>query len=354
MLDDRHGGPFVLTTRAGEGLREARAIGSARLAVGCSILLCLAVIWCVLVASGANADVAVIFGEDPNTAAPLGQNQVERGPRTNSDAARQQFLATLPNTVAADESFEGFPVGQASQWTDIVFPGTSITGQVTFNVSVVMREMNDPSGTYNGCYPTDGINYIEVGLTSGGNRCQVAFSQPVRGFGTYITDIEEALPVVTVWFTDGTTSAYTVPATHNPRRSGDICFWGVISDSKLISRVYVSNLGNDNEAVGLDQLTIIDDSGTGLAPGISNRAAYDSIMEDASKRFFFRVWGRATVEGIGNVMLDDGSGKPVRVIAPGLAFVESGDCVLATGVLTRCGGLVTITCAPSQVQLLAR
>jgi len=68
------------------------------------------------------------------------------------------------------------------------------------------------------------------------------------------------------------------------------------------------------------------------AYGISNRAAYDPVMSTASTKFNFKVWGKVTnlVSGV-SFTVDDGSGTPVNVVAPGFGGIQNGDYASAKG-----------------------
>jgi len=65
--------------------------------------------------------------------------------------------------------------------------------------------------------------------------------------------------------------------------------------------------------------------------GDGNRAAYDPIISAASVGFSFKVWGEVTILGEDSFTLDDGSGTPVKVVAPGFSGIENGDYASAEG-----------------------
>jgi len=68
------------------------------------------------------------------------------------------------------------------------------------------------------------------------------------------------------------------------------------------------------------------------AYGISNRAAHHPIISTAAAKFNFRVWGKVTILVSGNSFtVDDGSGAPVRVVAPGFSGIQNGDYASAKG-----------------------
>lgn len=65
--------------------------------------------------------------------------------------------------------------------------------------------------------------------------------------------------------------------------------------------------------------------------GINNRAAYDMVTVTASSRFSFKVWGEVVSTAADSFNIDDGSGKPVTVVAPGFSGIQNGDHVSVSG-----------------------
>jgi len=49
--------------------------------------------------------------------------------------------------------------------------------------------------------------------------------------------------------------------------------------------------------------------------GLNNRAVTDAIMKDVSGSYVFTVWGKVTKIDEDSFSVDDGSGKPIKVIA---------------------------------------
>lgn len=67
--------------------------------------------------------------------------------------------------------------------------------------------------------------------------------------------------------------------------------------------------------------------------GAAVRSVQDPVMADASSRYRFRFWGRATVVGPSAIRLDDGSTNTIEVLAPGHAGIAGGDYAYAVGTL---------------------
>jgi hypothetical protein len=65
--------------------------------------------------------------------------------------------------------------------------------------------------------------------------------------------------------------------------------------------------------------------------GISNRAAYHPIISTVGDTVTFKVWGKATILGSDSFTVDDGSGTPVTVVAPGFGGIQDGDYASASG-----------------------
>lgn len=74
---------------------------------------------------------------------------------------------------------------------------------------------------------------------------------------------------------------------------------------------------------------------------LTNRSASDAAAEAAASRWQFKVWGRASDRDAESFTLNDGSGVPTRVTAPGHT-VQNGDYVVARGALVTSGGATTL------------
>ncbi|MDO8588279.1 MAG: SUMF1/EgtB/PvdO family nonheme iron enzyme [Armatimonadota bacterium] len=86
------------------------------------------------------------------------------------------------------------------------------------------------------------------------------------------------------------------------------------------------------------------------AYGINNRAASDPIMSTASARFNFRVWGKVTILVSGNSFtVDDGSGMPVKVVAPGFSGIQDEDYACALGAFSGEGSNRVLNAQASDV-----
>jgi hypothetical protein len=68
--------------------------------------------------------------------------------------------------------------------------------------------------------------------------------------------------------------------------------------------------------------------------GMNNKAASDPVSLTASAMFNFKVWGIVTIIDADSFTLDDGSGVPVKVIAPGYSGIANGDKATAIGKLS--------------------
>lgn len=202
----------------------------------------------------------VYFGEDINTTPP-GQNAVPRGPRVNADAAFNSFISTA--SAHGVENFESFsPFQQSTPFTlNLNFPAASVTG--TMSVSHTggsvpgISEISDPNGNHYGAYPSSGTK----GLITWGTNVSVQLSAPVLGFGFYGTDVETFAPCVRVYFTDGTSSDFTVPVTTYPSSStaisGNIFFWGYRTLNLPITQVDIFYTPGTDDGIIVDDFTVL-------------------------------------------------------------------------------------------------
>lgn len=144
----------------------------------------------------------------------------------NSSQAEANFLSQLAASVAT-EDFESFTSGQSSPLS-LVFPGagtTMLLGNGLINT-------NSSSQSENGAYAISGSqNY----LVQGGESFTIAFSQPVAGFGFYITDLGSEL-LLNLSLADGGVEPIAISSTESfgsnvNRQSGSVQYEGVIADT---------------------------------------------------------------------------------------------------------------------------
>ncbi len=83
---------------------------------------------------------------------------------------------------------------------------------------------------------------------------------------------------------------------------------------------------------------------------ITNRSAcYDAVVPAVSGRYQFKIWGKVTIIDGDSFMLDDGSGSPVRVIAPGYSGITGAGYASAVGTLSGFGSDSVLNSSPSDV-----
>lgn len=85
------------------------------------------------------------------------------------------------------------------------------------------------------------------------------------------------------------------------------------------------------------------------ACGISNRAARDPIMQTASANFRFKLYGQVTLIDGDWFSLDDGSGAPISVLAPGYSTTSIGSYASAMGRLDTTTYPPTLTSSAGEV-----
>jgi hypothetical protein len=76
--------------------------------------------------------------------------------------------------------------------------------------------------------------------------------------------------------------------------------------------------------------------------GLSNKAASDTIISNASVRYLFTIWGKPRITSDNTFELDDGSGHPITIEAPGYGGFDEGNYVKATGLLSYSSGGIVI------------
>ena len=108
---------------------------------------------------------------------------------------------------------------------------------------------------------------------------------------------------------------------------GDVIASGALG-SHFITVVAQDGVGNSATDPSGSYLTT-------LVRGASNKAAWGVEMNAASTIYLFKFWGKVVEVGNDKFTLDDGSGAPITVIAPGYKTkVSTGDYAAARGILT--------------------
>ncbi len=198
------------------------------------------------------------FGEDINTNSTLGVNATIRGARTNADVAYGSFIASAP--AYGQENFESYAGGAFPNGGSLSFPASGITGTLSYTSAAPAIELVPAApATIDGGYSSSGSQALSFGFLNG--LCgTIALSQPVRGFGLYITDAELIAPTITVHYTDATTQDFSVPVTVYPFPnfiSGNIAFWGV-NTTKPFNSIDLKGFGTaGNDRMFLDQMTVL-------------------------------------------------------------------------------------------------
>ena len=107
-----------------------------------------------------------------------------------------------------------------------------------------------------------------------------------------------------------------------------------------ISGEYGSSQGE--ETVGLDTVRVT----TKRVLGIRGAHTSGAIVPEAAKRFWFRMWGRASEVTPDSLVPDDPSRRPVRILAPSHA-VAPDHFALAEGKLEPASNPPVLTSAPA-------
>lgn len=179
------------------------------------------------------------FGEDLHT----GDNSVRLASLSNTENARDQFVANLINVETLD--FDNFAHDDT--------PNTLNFGNTTATLSGDLKVQTLPTGTNGGMFPTSGDNYL---LSSNDDSFTIDFNSPQSAFGFTVTDAEGDPFVLTLHREDGTTSELTIPVTASwPANSGSALFFGVTDTDTPFTGVTVRKPA-DTERIGVDDLII--------------------------------------------------------------------------------------------------
>ena len=89
------------------------------------------------------------------------------------------------------------------------------------------------------------------------------------------------------------------------------------------------------------------------AYSIGLRSARQDIIQNASARFLFTVYGTVTFKMPGAIEIDDGSGDILNVYTPGESVADYGSFIRATGLLFPNGPVTDMSCMPSAIEILA-
>lgn len=95
-------------------------------------------------------------------------------------------------------------------------------------------------------------------------------------------------------------------------------------------------------------LSIIVLPATSRAVGLSNVSARQALATRANEQMLFVVWGKVKSSDANGLVLDDGSGCPITVKAPGHT-VKTNDWARACGVLSDNSGQITLTTTADQI-----
>lgn len=168
----------------------------------------------------------------------------------NSRSEQARFMSRIPSV--SGQSFESTPLGPLSLFTS----GTAI---VTVQGAVDVR--SQPTGTYDGAFPTQGDRFLFQ--FNNGSSFTLQFSAPQAAFGFMGTDMGDGgtqllLDILRV---DGTRLHVAVPhATSTPgafpNLSGSALFFGFIDTENEVTAVTFINPNSSLDGFGFDEFVI--------------------------------------------------------------------------------------------------
>ena len=212
-------------------------------------------------------------------------------------------------------------------------------------------EANWSSGTSVQTATSSGSWYLHL---KGYNSAGVA--NGTADLGPYIYSSDSLAPTINsvsvapAMVAGGDTVKVTVNATDNVGvtsvKANGISLTNTGGDNWIGNLVALGGLGQHTITVVASDASgnnATDTSGTyltALIRGASNKAAWGSEMNAASSIYLFKFWGKVTEVDNNSFTLDDGSGSPITVNAPGYkSKLSTGNFAAARGVLTINGPL---------------
>jgi len=164
-------------------------------------------------------------------------------------AAHDSFVGALSNVGV--ENFGSYPVGAPP--ANLAFVGSGVTATATYLGGESINNSPD-----NGAFATSAANYLD---SSGARDDVISFSTGVAGVGFYVTDLSDGgtapdqITIIATLVGGGTQTFTTNVTTGNS--NANVLFFGVVSNSALISQVEILNTFNtEGDVHGLDDLTV--------------------------------------------------------------------------------------------------
>jgi hypothetical protein len=215
--------------------------------------------------------------------------------------------------------------------TIIADPTTGVIGSATFTITGATSYTVASAST--GHPVTGPAYYIQVTptqiLVTPNNPSNPLGNGDLRLYGSTGVSGSNSSAVMQ-WYTPG--DPWVVGSNNWAGYTGTVGSHG--SGPLFSSSLWASSWGGPFPLAGGTRGTIVVATVVPAEPayGISNRAAYHPIISTAAAKFNFKVWGKVTILVSGNSFtVDDGSGMPVKVVAPGFGGVQNGDYAYAKG-----------------------
>lgn len=195
------------------------------------------------VSGSASATITTYFGQDSN---PGGTVPAGGG----SETARNDFLSSL--TGVGSEDFEGLTAGSTGPFA-IDFAGSS--GNITATLSGTNLDLrNSPSV---GAFATSGSQYLQTTTNTSATAFNIDFSSPIAAFGFYATDLgDSGGGDVILTLTNGVVETLTVDVAG--LSSGNLLFYGFISDAAQFSSISFANTAGSGDVWGFDDMVVGD------------------------------------------------------------------------------------------------
>ncbi|MDR3323318.1 MAG: PEP-CTERM sorting domain-containing protein [Zoogloeaceae bacterium] len=199
----------------------------------------------------ASAAPQIFFGEDLSNGYPILNSH------PHSDAAHSDFVDAIAGYQYGYDDLESYAAGSRTPGTMALDFGN--LGTLTLSGGYMVNAAAGSASSF----PFSGTHYWE---TNGSQNAQslsqsFSFSQPVSGFGFYGSDFNDytnpgSPTLATVYFADGTTSAYTIGSTSSP--NGSALFWGFLSpDAQITGVTFADTLNRGDDWLGFDNFYVV-------------------------------------------------------------------------------------------------
>ncbi len=218
----------------------------------------------------------------------------------------------------------------------ITYQDTSVAPGSHYHYRILAHQIND-ADAYS---PETGLVTTSIGDPSESQTTAGPVTYTVTyGGATSITLAPSDVTLNTTGTANGTVSVDGTGTSTRTVTISSITGVGTIGIS-IAAGTAADDDGNLAQAAGPSATFIV--SGPVVSYGLNNKAVGDAIVETASGTLVFTVWGKVTTIDADSFYVDDGSGKPVKVLFTGHGLADD-DYASARGTLDVSGAEPVMT-----------